>query len=108
MLKEILKLIHDTGVINTSEIAETIGISQPMVEQAIAMLQSKNYLGQIKSPQPNPSCANCVSCHNKCEISQSSTSAFFVTEKGKQYLNISASSFESGKSAEYPSGNSQS
>jgi len=67
MMKEILRLIHDKGVVNTPEIAETIGVSQSMVQQAIAVLQSKGYLETVKSRHDsNASCASCAGCHSQC------------------------------------------
>ena len=48
MMKEILRLIHETGVVNTSEIADAIGTTQSMVQQAITTLQSKGYLAADK------------------------------------------------------------
>ncbi|MCW4018443.1 MAG: winged helix-turn-helix transcriptional regulator [Candidatus Bathyarchaeota archaeon] len=93
MMKEILRLIHDTGVTNMSEIAEKIGVSQSMVEQAIAMLKSKSYLETPKTPKNSSvSCGNCASCRIPCKSNQTNLSPFFVTEKGKRYLGYNSAS----------------
>ncbi|MCW4010743.1 MAG: FeoC-like transcriptional regulator [Candidatus Bathyarchaeota archaeon] len=86
MMKEILRQIRDIGVANTSEIAETIGISQLMVEQALAVLQSKGYLENVKNPKDS-GCVTCTGCNYHCERKQPHSSTFLITEKGKQYLN---------------------
>jgi predicted transcriptional regulator len=86
MIKEILRFINDKGVVNESEIAETIGISQSMVQQAIALLKLKGYLALINLNQPCGE-TQCPSCGHCEPTQQTSKCAYFVTEKGKKYLN---------------------
>jgi predicted transcriptional regulator of viral defense system len=88
MIKDVLKQIHQAGVVNISEISQIVGVSPPMVEQALAVLQSKGYLQAVTcGSESMDSCPNCVGCHGSCKASHNSTPTFFVTEKGKHYLN---------------------
>ncbi len=86
MIKDILKLINDTGIVNESEIAETIGTSQSMVQQAIALLLSKGYLALLTLNQPCGE-THCASCGHCKPTQQTSKYAYTITEKGKKYLN---------------------
>ncbi len=87
MIKDVLKQIHAAGVVNISEIAQNVGVSIQMVEQAIAVLQSKGYLKAVTcNPDSAGSCPSCSGCHGTCKTKSQTTPTFFVTEKGKQYL----------------------
>jgi predicted transcriptional regulator len=85
MIKEVLRLIKDAGIINTAEIAETIGTSPSMVQQAITTLQTKGYLSLVNS---NHSCSEsyCASCGHCKTKAQSSQCTYIITDKGKKYL----------------------
>ncbi|MGD6934541.1 MAG: FeoC-like transcriptional regulator [Candidatus Bathyarchaeia archaeon] len=88
MIKDVLKQIHAAGVVNVSEIAQNVGVSPQMVDQAIAVLQSKGYLQEVTcTSSSGDSCLNCSGCPGACKAKCQSTPTFFVTEKGKQYLN---------------------
>jgi predicted transcriptional regulator len=88
MIKDVLKQINTAGVVNISEISQNVGVSQQMVDQAIAVLQSKGYLKAVTCGSESfDSCPNCFGCNGSCKAQQNSTPTFFVTEKGKQYLN---------------------
>jgi predicted transcriptional regulator len=86
MIRDILRLINNIGIVNTSEIAEKIGATPSMVQQSIAMLQSKGYLSLINL---NQSCGEnqCASCGHCKATTQTSKCAYVITEKGKKYLN---------------------
>ncbi|MFA7398569.1 MAG: hypothetical protein GX799_03340 [Crenarchaeota archaeon] len=85
MIKEVLQLIKERGIVNIAEIAETIGTSPPMVKQAIAMLQTKGHLSLVNF---NYSCQGslCASCGHCKTTAQSSHYTYVITEKGKKYL----------------------
>ncbi len=85
MMKEILQVINSTGVVNEAEIAESAKTSPAMVQQVIAMLQSKGYLKLVNLTQ---SCdaVHCASCGHCNLQTQTSKCAYVVTEKGKHYL----------------------
>jgi len=88
MIKDILKQIHQAGVVNISEISQNVGVSPQMVDQAIAVLQSKGYLKAVTcSSESMDFCSSCIGCHGSCKSSHNSSPTFFVTEKGKQYIN---------------------
>jgi predicted transcriptional regulator len=85
MIKEVLRLIKDTGIVNIAEIAETIGTSPSMVQQALALLQSKGYLSLVNFSHPCQE-SHCTSCGHCNSAAQSSQCTYIVTEKGKKYL----------------------
>ncbi|XHH09398.1 MAG: FeoC-like transcriptional regulator [Candidatus Bathyarchaeia archaeon] len=88
MIKEVLKQIHQNGVVNLSEISQNVGVSPQMVDQAIAILQSKGYLKAVTcGSEALDFCPSCRGCHGSCKATKNSTPNFFVTEKGKQYIN---------------------
>ncbi len=82
VLRAMLRLIHDSGMIRLSEISEKTGATEPMVEQAIALLLSKGYIERADIAQDTV--ISCVGCHNHCRVKQwAGKCAFFVTAKGK-------------------------
>jgi len=85
MMKEILRIINDTGVVNESELADATKTSPAMVQQAINMLQSKGYLNLISLTQTCEA-SHCASCGHCNSTAQTSKYAYTITEKGKQYL----------------------
>jgi predicted transcriptional regulator len=88
MLKDILRVINDTGMVNMAEIAEQTETTESMVEQAIAVLVSKGYLALVND---NPNCETyrCAGCGVHCAPKQQTKSCYLVTEKGKAYLHSS-------------------
>jgi predicted transcriptional regulator len=85
MIKEILRLINKSGVVNECEIAEATHTSTAMVQQAIDTLQSKGYLKLVNLTQ-NCQTAKCTSCGHCNPSAPTSKYAYVVTEKGKKYL----------------------
>ncbi len=88
MLKEILRIINNSGIVNMSEIADQTDTTEPMVEQAISVLVSKGYLALVNN---NPNCETyrCAGCGVHCQFQQQTRSYYIVTEKGKKYLQSS-------------------
>ena len=85
MMKEILKIISEAGVVNESEIAEAVNTTPAMVQQALAVLQHKGYLAAQTCIDSTSGEACCSGCHSKCNKPEI-TKTFVVTEKGKAYL----------------------
>jgi hypothetical protein len=50
MIKQILRVINEVGVISENEIADAAKTSPAMVQQAIAVLQAKGYLASVSLP----------------------------------------------------------
>jgi predicted transcriptional regulator len=100
MIKEVLKQIHIAGVVNISEISQKVGVSPQMVEQALAVLQSKGYLKTVTcAPNSAGSCPNCSGCHGTCKASVQSTSLFFYRKRQtipKQWVKQTSASTKHG------------
>jgi hypothetical protein len=85
MIKQILRVINEVGVISENEIAEAAKTSPVLVQQAIAVLQAKGYLASVSL---TPACggASCASCGHCKPATQTSKYAYIVSEEGKKYL----------------------
>jgi len=86
MMKEILRKINDSGVVNESEIAEAANTTPAMVQQAIAVLQHKGYLAAQTCSSHTSGGDCCTGCHSHCVSAEKTLKSFTVTEKGQKYL----------------------
>jgi predicted transcriptional regulator len=86
MIKQILQLISQSGVVNESELAQAANTSSPLVQQAIAVLLSKGYLAAQTCSDQTSGGHCCVGCHGHCTSGQMTPKSYVVTEKGKKYL----------------------
>jgi predicted transcriptional regulator len=90
MLKDVLRLISESGMASMSELAEKTETTESTVEQAIALLVSKGYLALINVDH-NCGKSYCTGCHIHCKTtSQKSENTYFITEKGRKYLGLPA------------------
>jgi len=86
VLRAVLKAIQDSGMVSLSEISAKIGSTAPMVEAAIAILQSKGYIERVDVARD--AVVSCAGCHNHCRAKQwAGGYVFYLTEKGKKSLN---------------------
>ena len=85
MLHDVLRIISESGMINMPQIAEQTGATEPMIQQAINLLISKGYLALVDTNQKcdKAYCASCGCCDTQAQIYKNT---YFVTEKGKKYL----------------------
>lgn len=96
MLKDVLRLISESGMVSMSELAEKTETTESMVEQAIALLVSKGYLALINVDH-NCDQSHCTGCHIHCKTaSQKSQHTYFITEKGRKYLELPATEHAHG------------
>ena len=85
MIKEILSLILNEGLINTSEIAERIGIQEETLNDILHLLQRRGYLrlSECTEEQLKP-CSHCPSSGSCIQTAQKGQT-FIITERGKQF-----------------------
>jgi|GEM_PF-1199846 len=88
MLKEVLRVINDSGLVNLSDIADKVGTTESMVNQVITLLVLRGYLEEVVNNQ-NCETYCCSSCSSHCPTRQQIKSCYIVTEKGKKYFQIS-------------------
>lgn len=85
MIKDVLRVIRDLGVVNKREIVEKIGIEESTLEQVITLLASKGYVKRKTSSQNAP--ITCIGCPMATQCTpQKSGGVYVITEKGENYL----------------------
>jgi predicted transcriptional regulator len=87
VIKEILTLVRDGGLLSKTDIAERIGIQHATLESVFSLLSSKGYLQKIDNTTSEPSkvCLCCSACTG-CTKKANSPAVYTITEKGKTYL----------------------
>jgi predicted transcriptional regulator len=86
LLKQVLKLVHDGGLLSKSEIAEKVGVHESTLENIFALLSSKGYLKKIDSNTEMPKACKSCSVYKGCIQKVSAGSVYVITEKGRKYL----------------------
>ncbi|MCW4021908.1 MAG: hypothetical protein ACOWW1_05115 [archaeon] len=87
MIKEILTLVRDGGLLSKTAIAERVGIQHATLESVFSLLSSKGYLQKIDSTttKTTKTCMCCSSCKG-CTMNANTPAVYVITEKGKTYL----------------------
>ena len=83
MLRKILSLIINDGVVHYRDIARTLSIPQPLVEQMVWELERLGYLNALAQGCTQSKCAGCPM---KCGASSPLQKAFVLTRKGREFL----------------------
>jgi hypothetical protein len=86
MIKEVLKLVQDGGMLSMTDITDKIGIQESTLTSILSLLFSKGYLKTIETSEETLG-GGCIGCsmNKKCNKS-SSGGVYIITEKGKKYL----------------------
>ncbi|MDG6221808.1 MAG: hypothetical protein IAX21_06575 [Candidatus Bathyarchaeota archaeon] len=87
MIKEILTLVRDGGLLSKNDIADRVGIQQATLESVFSLLSSKGYLKKIDNANAATSkaclcCSGCTGCNTNTNV----PAVYTITEKGKTYL----------------------
>lgn len=86
MIKEILKLVRDGGLLSKGDIAGKMGIQKSTLDSIFSLLSSKGYLKKIDGTTEMPrACIGC-SISKDCMQKASAGSVYVITDKGKNYL----------------------
>ena len=86
MLKEVLKLVRDGGLLNKAAFADKLGIQESTLESVFSLLSAKGYLRKFDgTTEVPPACIGC-SISKQCKQNVSAGSVYVITDKGKRYL----------------------
>jgi transcription initiation factor IIE alpha subunit len=85
-MKEILRVIHDGGLLSKGDIANKVGIQESTLNSILSLLSSKGYLKTTDDATETP--RGCIGCpiSKECMQKPSAGTVYIVTEKGKNYL----------------------
>lgn len=84
MLKDILKIMDDTGALIKSKISKDLNISEEMLEDLIKQLIRMDYLKEdLGSPTCETKCSSCPL--SSCDSTP--VKMYKITDKGKKLLN---------------------
>lgn len=86
MMKEILRVIRDGGLLSKGDIANKVGIQESTLNSVLSLLSSKGYLKTIDNAVEMP--RGCIGCpiSKGCMQNASAGSVYMITDKGKNYL----------------------
>ncbi|MFX1483522.1 MAG: hypothetical protein ACFFCP_10060 [Promethearchaeota archaeon] len=88
MIKRILQLIIQNGILDKKEIARQAGIQVETLDDIIRLLLQRGYLRtEVNNCQKSDMCEGCH-FSSDCESMTSSGQAYFITDKGKAYANL--------------------
>ena len=86
MIREVLQLVQDSGVLNKREIARKVYIEESTLETVLSLLVLKGYLASPTSSQKYPPTV-CLGCpiSRSCSSSEKVSNVYVITEKGKKF-----------------------
>lgn len=86
MMKEILRMILDGGLLSKGEIANKLGIQESTLDGILSLLSWKGYLKTMDSTEEVVKA--CMGCpmSKECMQKASAGSVYTITDKGKNYL----------------------
>lgn len=87
MLKDVLKLVRDGGLLSKRDVADKMGIQESTLENIFSLLSSKGYLKKIDGATELPRACMSCSISRECVRKASAGNVYVITDKGKLYLN---------------------
>lgn len=84
MLKDILRIMKDSGEFSSASIASKLNISEAMVDMYKEQLEKKGFIN--KTTLSGCSAEKCSSCGCGCSSNLSPLSGFEITKKGLSLL----------------------
>ncbi|MGY5863183.1 MAG: FeoC-like transcriptional regulator [Candidatus Thorarchaeota archaeon] len=91
MIKKVLQVIVEEGMLNKKEIARRVGIQVETLDDMIRLLIQRGFLrAEVESCETSA----CAGCHSSagCDMVTATGQAYFLTEKGKAYASIGGGS----------------
>jgi hypothetical protein len=86
LIKEVLKLVRDGGLLSKGDIADKMGIQESTLDTVFSLLSSKGYLRKFDGATEVPrACIGC-SMSKGCLENASAGGVYVITDKGKNYL----------------------
>jgi DeoR/GlpR family transcriptional regulator of sugar metabolism len=86
LIKEVLELVRDGGLLSKSDIADKMGIQEATLENVFSLLSSKGYLKKIDGTTELPRACMSCSVSRECARKASAGNVYIITDKGKLYL----------------------
>lgn len=88
MIKKVLQLIIDEGILDKNQIAHRIGIQIETLDDIIRLLVERGYLRmEVNGCDVEDSCSGCHSSAG-CDMISNAGQVFYVTDRGKRYAQM--------------------
>ena len=87
MIKEVLRVVHDGGLLSKGALLDRMGIQESTLEDIFSLLSSKGYLRKIGFADVSRNCMCCATCTG-CMKNVAICTEYEITPKGKTYLEI--------------------
>jgi predicted transcriptional regulator len=92
VIKKVLQVIVDEGMLEKKEIARRVGIQVETLDDMIRLLIQRGLLRtEVEGCEVESACAGCHSSAG-CDVVTAVGQAFIVTEKGKAYASMDGGS----------------
>jgi len=82
LLKEVLALVRDGGLLSKGDIADKMGIQKSTLDSVLSLLSSKGYLTSNGTAEMPRVCIGC-SLSRDCMQKASAGNVYAITDKGK-------------------------
>jgi len=88
MIKKVLQVIVEEGILDKKEIARRVGIQVETLDDMIRLLIQRGFLrAEVEACEEDSACTGCHSSAG-CDMVTAVGQAYFVTEKGKTYASM--------------------
>ncbi|MHA2025774.1 MAG: FeoC-like transcriptional regulator [Candidatus Thorarchaeota archaeon] len=88
MIKKVLQVIVEEGILDKKEIARRVGIQVETLDDMIRLLIQRGFLrAEVDACEEDSACSACHSSAG-CDMVTAVGQAYFVTEKGKSYASM--------------------
>jgi hypothetical protein len=86
MMKEVLRLVYEGGLISKTDIMDKLGIQESALEDIFSLLISKGYLKKIRNTDVSQDSMRYATSAFALRINVAVSSEYVITPKGKAYL----------------------
>ncbi len=92
MIKNVLQIIVEEGMLEKKEIARRVGIQVETLDDMIRLLIQRGFLrAEVEACEEESACTGCHSSAG-CDMVTAVGQVYFVTEKGKSYAGVKGGS----------------
>ena len=83
--KELLILLQKSGMISIAQLAQSMGVSEGVIEDMIRLLVARGYLRESTPESCEPSACGTCAHSAQCVSDVSSAATYTITEKGIEF-----------------------